>query len=156
MISPDADQIALFVECYVRNGDPVASCVESRILDPMYSVQTIAARLMETPAVLWAIAAYKRAKPDTVRVEITRESILADAQSIYESALKNDPKTALAAKRLQAELQKFLSQDVNINVKHDVTTMTDEQLAKIAAGKPIDAEFTDITPVPKGLAQIQH
>ncbi len=159
MIDADPEQIALFVECYHRNGgDAVAACVEARVLDPMYSVTTIAARLMDRPEVQVAIATMKKMKATAATAEVTRESIVQDMQAVYEKHLHSDGKVAIAAKRLQAEILRLLGHDITINVKHDVTMMSDAQLAAIVAGKAIDGQFTDVTdvsPKPKqGIAQL--
>ena len=154
------EQIALFADCYNRNGgDPVAACVEARIVNPMYSITTVAAHVMDMPETRAAIATMKKMRPTTAVTEITRESIMQDMQTIFDKWVSTDGKTAIAAKRLQAELGKMLGQDITINVKHDVTAMTDAQLAAIVAGKPIDVPFedvTDITPKKQGIAQLSN
>lgn len=159
MISdPTPDQVALFVECYVRTDDALKAAQQAKLLNPMYTVETIVARLLERTDVQSAVAVLKRDKAKRVDVEVTRESLEAAAQNLHDAAMSGgDNKTALACLRFQAELRKLLSQDVTINVRHDVTAMTDAQLAAIVAGKPIDVPFedvTDITPKKQGIAQV--
>lgn len=152
----EPEQIALFVECYHRNGgDAVDACVKARIVNPFYSMDVVAARLMERPEVAAALATMKKFRAHTANAEVTRESIVSDMQLVYERCVgAGDAKGAIAAKRLQAELLKMLQTDLNINIKHDVTSMTDSQLMEVLKRKPIDGTFEDVTPHKQGIAVI--
>jgi len=157
LAEPTPEQVALFVECYVRTDDGLKAAQQAKLLNPMYSIETIVARLLERPDVCAAISILKKQKKDHVSVEVTRESLEAAAQNLYDTSMSmGDNKTALACLRFQAELKKLLGQDVTLTVKHDVSALTDAQLAAIVAGKPIDADFTDVTDITprQGIAQV--
>lgn len=145
---PTDEQDAVFIDTMVANGgDAVAACVTARILSPMYPVDYIAKVMMERPEIETAVATLKRAKKSAATPEITRESIVADMQAAYEKAMAaGDVKGAIAAKRLQSELKKFLDSNITITHRHDVTQLSDEDLMKIASKRVVDGEFKDITP----------
>lgn len=154
---PTPEQVALFVECYVRTDDALKAAQQARLLNPMYTVETIVARLLERTDVQTAVAVLKKSKKDRVSVEVTRESLEAAAQNLHDTSMAaGDNKTALACLRFQAELRKLLGQDLTIHHKHSVTEMSDAELEKIARGKAIDVAFEDVTPKPakQGIAQL--
>lgn len=159
IVNPTPSEVALFCEFYHRNGgDPVDAAVKARIVNPMYSIDTIATRLMERGDVKAGLAAIKKVLPNPINAEITRESIVSDMQQVYERALgAGDTKGAIAAKRLQAELKKLLSAEVNINLRKDPSLMSDAELMEIVKGRAIEAEYTDVTPETKqGIAVISN
>lgn len=115
-----------------------------------WPVTIVAKAMLDRPEIQAAIATLKRLKKDGVTSQqITRDSIIADMQAMFEQWKLVDPKAALAAKRLQSELLNLLTKDININVKHSADQMTEAQLLAIINSKPIDGEFTDITDEPK-------
>lgn len=152
MIHPDTtpQKDAVFIESYFNSGDAVAACVEAGIQMVEWPVTIVAKAMLDRVEIQAAIATLKRLRKDGVTSQqITRDSIVADMQSLFETWKAVDPKAALAAKRLQAELLSLLDKNININVKHSADQMSEAQLMAIINQKPIDGEYTDVTDVPK-------
>lgn len=145
-ITPDQDSV--FIDAMNSNGgDATAACVVARIMSPMYPIDYIAKLMMERPEIQAALGALKLIKKNSVMPEITRDSIVADMQSVYEKAmLLGDPKAAIASKRLQSELLKFLDQSITITHKTDASQLTDEELMRIASKRTIEGDFKNVTP----------
>lgn len=154
LADPTPDQVALFVECYVRTNDALKAAQQAKLLNPMYAIEPTVARILEREDVQQAVAALKqKTKDKLVDVVVTRESLEAAAQNLHDVAVAGgDNKTALAALRFQAELRKLLGVEMNINVRQVVGEMTDADLMKIVKGRAIEAEFKDVTEPKKGLA----
>ncbi len=147
------EQLAVFVQEYIRREDQpdagVLGVIAADLRDPHYPPHHVAEYLLARAEIQAAIKAAKSFyKPPGIK-EITADTILADAESLYQRASDDRAyPAALAAKKLQSEILGLLKKEVTFNVKHSVTTLTDEQLEAIAKRGVIDAEFKDITGVP--------
>lgn len=143
----EQEQLTVFVETYVATNDPVLSCVRARLTDPTWPIEITAERILNRVDVQTAIDVIKKTKQNAESFEITRESVIADTQMIFQKCLNSgDYKAALAAKRLQSELNRWLGQDITITHKKDASMLTDADLDRIARGKTIDGEFENVTP----------
>lgn len=151
--SATPDQIAVFIQEYVRREHQpdagVLAVIAADLRDPQWLPHHVAEMILSKPEIQAAISAVRAVyKPPEIK-EVSAETITADAETIFEKA-KNDRQytAALAAKKLQAEIAGLLKKDININVRHSVETMTDEQLEAIARRAPIDAEFKEVGGLP--------
>jgi|GEM_PF-3379075 len=141
----DEDSDAVFVQEYVDHGDAMLACVRADIRDPRYPMDIIARRMLERPEIRAACKALAAISEFRQHVDVTRETIVADMQRVYEQALDRDMLAqAVASKKLQADLLGFIAQKIEVTHR-DVTEMTESQLTKIA-GKSliIDADFEDV------------
>jgi len=158
IIESDADRDAIFAKHYVSHGDAVRACAQARIGCPGYDMRDVAAYNLARAETKQAIAA-ERLKPQAdVSADITRESVITDLQTVYEKCLAaGDYNPAITAKKTQAQLQGWLDQNVTLTVKHDVSSMSDEEIERrlkaIKNTKVIEGSFTDVTPK-VGLAAI--
>lgn len=142
------EQDGVFLDAYLSNGgDAVAACIEARIDDSAWPITVTAKVMLQREDIQSALQAMKASSRRT-NTEITRASIVADMQSVFEIArTSGDPKAMIAAKRLQAEMLQLLDQNVNINIKHDVTALSMEELQKIAAAGIVEGDFTEVKTV---------
>ena len=141
----DAEADAVFVQEYVEHGDAMLACVRANIRDPRYPMDMIARRTLERPEIRAAIAALSKIMDFRAPIDITRESVVADLQSVYERAFERDMLAqAVAAKKTQADLLGFTVQRIEVTHR-DVNEMTEAQLVKIAGKSLItDAEFEEV------------
>lgn len=146
-VTTTTEQDSVFIETVIGTSDPIAACVAANIISPEWPVTVVARIMMERPEIEAAINTLKRLKRDGVSSpQITRESIIADMQNVYEKCmLTGDTKAAIASKRLQAELNQWLDKNITVTHRHDPTQLTEAQLLAIINSKPIDGEWTDVT-----------
>lgn len=146
----DPDKLALFVQEYIRREGQedagVVAVIYSQLRNPQYLPHQIAERLLATPEIQGAIKAVRAVYKPVAMKEISADSISADMEPLFESAIENRQYTAaIAAKKLQAELHGLLKKDINVNVTLSKTSMTDAQLEAIAKKEAIDVEFSEVT-----------
>lgn len=142
----DSEQDSVFVEEYVKTGDAMLAIVRSGIRDPAYSMDIVARRTLERPEIAAAVKALERIERASLPVEITRESLVADMQQVYEKCISiGDHKSAISAKKLQATLCGLLDQKITVTHRH-LNEMTDADLMRIASkGKTVtDADYEEI------------
>ena len=157
-IPPDIERDAIFVKIYLQTGDGLDACKRAGFVINGYDDRTVAEYLLDRLDIQAALQLAKESqnyKPAVV--EITRESIISDLDTIHQSAMfDKDYTPAIAAKKLQAQLMGVLQENVQVTHKMDVTRMTDEQLINMIAlkSKREDLRMIDITPV--GLGQIKN
>lgn len=137
---PDTrDQV--FVDEYVRTGDPRLACVRAGITDPKYPMSVLARRMLDRADIQEAVRLAQERVANAEPVEITRDSIVADLDKVFDDALDaGNHAAAVSAKKAQAQMLGFL--ETTLNVKHSmtVTDLSDDKLAEIAAGKPVVIE----------------
>lgn len=150
---------SVFAREYVRleNKDDAAAVVAYRragFIDPAYPVAVAAERMLARPEIQRLIFETRSKFKPKLKAERSRDSVLADIDAIFESALAaQDHSAAVNCKRLEAQIQGLLQENVTVTHKVDVTNLTDEQLEKIAARavQVIDGNVVDITPKPVGI-----
>lgn len=142
----------VFVEEFLQHEDKddaaVIACRKAGILDPHFPVAVTAKRMLERPEIQMAI---KAARAQTARrgpPEVSKESILADLDGIFQSTLlTRDHAAANANRKLVAQITGILREDVTITHRYDVKILSDGELEKIAMrGKIIDVEAKEIPP----------
>ena len=154
ILPEDHEPDAVFVERYCQHGDPVRACVEAGITDPRFPISVVAQRILARPEIKAAIAAIEKiGAQQQARVEITRDSILADMQSIYEKAMAcGEFNSAIAAKKLQAAIMRLLDANITVNHRLIAGDLSDDDLERIASQKlrdsAIDAEYTETPRLP--------
>lgn len=135
----ETDQDAVFVEQYVLTGDAVTACIRAGIRDARYPITVIAERTLNRPEIAAAVNALKKIGTSAQPLEVTRESIIADMEEVYQKALTDGQyASAIGSKKLQSMLLGLLQTQININHSHRVDMMTDEQLMRIAGGQARD------------------
>lgn len=154
ILPADDEQDSVFVQEMARHGDGMTAIVRSGIRDPRYSMEVVLRKTLERPEIRAAVKALERIEKATAPSEITRDSVVADMQHIYEKAESiGDIKGAIAAKRLQADLMGFLEQKIAVTHTMKAEEMTDAQLMRIAQQKqrglpaPTDAEDAEFEEV---------
>lgn len=150
--SPEKD--AIFVKAYARTKDAVQACAQARIYAHGYDLRDVATVTLERPDIQRLIA---NAEDHSIPTDITRDSIVSELQEIADRALSaGEFAPAITAKKTQAQLLGFLDQNMTLTVRHDVSTMTDEQLEKLIAAKGHSAKLIegDFVPSPGGLAAL--
>lgn len=151
----DSKRDSIFVREYLRNEsrDDAAAVIAYRkagFRDPAYPVSIAAERVLVRPEIQSAITAGRKTFKNLVGSEHTRESIVSILDEVVQSALgEKDHSAAVNGLRAQAQILGFMEQSLTITHKQDVSTLTDEQLEKIAAraSKAIEGQAKDITPV---------
>lgn len=149
--SDEAQDQLTFVQEYLRTNDPVLALTRAGIIDIRYPAEVTARKLMEKPHI--------KALIDTVRAAglvpvpemvISRETVVSRFDSIYhEARADRDRPSALAANKLIAHMQGYLTTTIDLTIHHTAAEMTTDQLLKIARrGAAIDGEFHEID-VPK-------
>ncbi len=154
ILPDDPDQDAVFVERFVDTNDPVLACVQAGISDNRFPIQVVAERQLARAEIKAAIAALQKIRASSkASVEITRESVLADMQNVYEKALADrEYNSAIAAKKLQAALAGWLTATLNINHRHTVDDLGTAELMRIASqGRVIDGDYEEVPQQRKGL-----
>jgi len=136
---PDADdqsdKDAVFVEQYRLTGDAVQACIRAGIRDARYPITVVANRQLQKPEIVAALKALERIATSMQPLEITRDSIIADFQEIYEKALQDGQyASSVSAKKAQALVMGFLTTNINITHGFRADLMTDDQLMRIANG----------------------
>lgn len=155
-IPPDVERDAIFVKVFLQTGDGLDACKRAGFVVHGYDDRTVAEYLLDRQDIQISLLLAKESKErKPAVVDITRESIISDLDTIHQSAMiDKDYTPAIAAKKLQAQLMGVLQENVQVTHKMDVTQMSDEQLMKMIAlkAKQEDLKMIDITPV--GLGQI--
>lgn len=149
---PDADdqsdKDAVFVEQYRLTGDAVQACIRAGIRDARYPITVVANRQLQKPEIVAALKALERIATSMQPLEITRDSIIADFQEIYEKALQDGQyASSVSAKKAQALVMGFLTTNINITHGFRADLMTDDQLMRIANGgnaKDITKEVIEV------------
>lgn len=149
-LEAEPDQLATFVQEYLRyEGEPDAgprAVIASQLRAPMYLPHQVAEILLAKAEIQAALKLLRGVAKAKVTKEVSVDTISTDMEVIYQRALEARQFTAaIGAKKLQAELHRMVGTEININVKHTVTTMTDAELEAIAKRGVIDGEYTDVT-----------
>lgn len=137
----------IFCEEYAAHGDAVLACVRAGISDPRFTVEVVAGRMLARPEIRASLDALSRARGERPpEVEITRESIVADLQYVYEDAIRNgDRQAAIAAKKLQAGMRGLLIERKQIDVRRRIEEFTTDELLAIAQkGRAVDVEYEEV------------
>lgn len=145
----DAVFIRVFLENEEREDGAVIACRTAGILDPTFPVAVLAEKQLARPEIRIAIKAARTVRDKTRRREITPETIEADLEQVFNSALiAKDHAAATNNRKLLAQLKGFLTENVVVTHRYDVNLMSDEELGKIAAKgmKVIESKARDITP----------
>jgi hypothetical protein len=135
-----------FCEQMARHGDAMLAAVRSGLCagvtkDP----RMVAEQALARPEIKAGIEVFKAAMDPAAAVEITRDSVIADIESIFQDARETkDYGAALAAKKLQAALMGLLVNRQMIDVAHhrDPKEMTTLQLEAFLRGQKV----IDVTP----------
>ncbi len=154
--SEEAQQQLIFVQEYLRTNDPVLALAKAGIVDIRYAPQITARKLLEKEHIQSLITACRIAGVDqTPDVEYTRETAMARLDSIYnEARADRDRPAALAATKLQLQVQGLLTTNIDMTIHHTAGEMTTEQLLKIARrGSAIDGEFKVVDPAMSGMIE---
>lgn len=155
-IPPDVERDAMFVKVYLQTGDGLDACKRAGFVVHGYDDRTVAEYLLDRCDIQEAIKAVKDSKArKPASVDITRESIISDLDSIHRSAMiDKDYTPAIAAKKLQAQLAGHLVDNVQVTHRMDPKMMTDEELIKIInlKRKQIESKMIDVTPI--GIGQV--
>lgn len=157
----ERDKDDVFVKEYLRlEGRDDAAAVtayrRAKYFDPAYPV-VVAADCTLTRLRSKIEAARKTIKPTAMGQDRSRDSVLADLDQVFESALgEKDHSAAVTAKRTQAQIMGLLSENISVTHKMDVSTMTDEQLLRILnkQSRVVDGQFTEV-PIPKGIGHLK-
>jgi len=148
-IPPDVERDAMFVKVYLQTGDGLDACKRAGFIINGYDDRTVAEYLLDRCDIQEAIKVAKESKGrKPASVDITRESIISDLDTIHQSAMfDKDYTPAIAAKKLQAQLMGVLTENVQVTHKMDVTRMTDDQLMRLIAlkSKQEDLNMIDVT-----------
>lgn len=147
----DPEKLAIFVQEYVRHDGredaAIIAITRADLRDPRFHPETLADRVLAKPEIQAAIRAVKAVSRPAIAATVSADTLINDMEAIFQKCLDERQYTpAIAAKKTQAELLGLLKKDITITHKHTVSDMTDAQLEQIAKRKPIDAEYTDITP----------
>ena len=157
-IPPDVERDAMFVKVYLQTGDGLDACKRAGFVVHGYDDRTVAEYLLDRCDIQEAIKAVKDSKArKPASVDITRESIISDLDSIHRSAMiDRDYTPAIAAKKLQAQLAGHLVDNVQVTHRMDPKMMTDEELIKIInlKRKQIESKMIDVTPIGIGQASV--
>ena len=141
MIEDEKD--VLFVEEYLLHEDQddaaVIACRKAGLMDAHFPISVTARRQLERPEIQIAI---KAARPHFKKrdiAEITRDTILADMETVFHSTILAKDHSAANANRMGVAKTHRL----------DVKSLSDEELGRIAArgSKMIEGEAKDITPI---------
>lgn len=153
------EKLAIFVQEYVRHDGQddahIIAVTRADLRDPQYHPATIAERLLAKPEIQAAIQAVKSMYRPNATTDVTSDTIMNDMEALYQKCVDERQYTpAISAKKMQAEILGLLKRDINVNVKHSITGMSDAELEKIAKRGAIEGEYTDVTPS-TGLAVVQ-
>lgn len=143
-----ADQAAVFVIQYVETGDPLVAAMRAGLSDDRWPLQVAVEKYMTRPDIKAMIEVTQGLTRTTTPIKITRDSIVAACQDVYEKALTDRQYgSSLAALRLQSALLGLLEQKVSISHSYKPSEMSDAELERIAAGgRVIDAAFEEVKP----------
>lgn len=146
----DPDKLATFVTEYLRNEQRddagILAVTAADLRHPQYLPHSIAEYLLATPEIQAAIKAARSLYKPPVQKKVSAETISQDMEVIFQRALDDRQYTAaIAAKKLQGEANGLLTKQVDVNVRHTLTTMSDADLERIAKQATIEAEYKDVT-----------
>lgn len=151
IITPDPERDAAFVKHFTRTGDAVAACAQARVFCVGYDMRDVAAYQLARPEVQRLISVVEERKATEPPMEFTKDSVISDFQNVYDRALDaGEFQAAIAAKKTQAQVLGLLDQNINLNVKTDVNSMSDEQILKMLKARESarnTPKMIDITPV---------
>ena len=152
MIEDEKD--VLFVEEYLLHEDQddaaVIACRKAGLMDAHFPISVTARRQLERPEIQIAI---KAARPHFKKrdiAEITRDTILADMETVFHSTILAKDHSAANANRMGvAKILGLIRENVTVTHRLDVKSLSDEELGRIAArgSKMIEGEAKDITPI---------
>lgn len=142
-----ASQAATFIEVYIRTRDPMLAWVQAGMSDPRFTAAIAAQNYLRKPEIAAAISALEKLQEAVAanepRVEITRESIMADVQVVFEKALSSGNfSPALGAKKLQAIIMGLVKTEVNVNHRLTAGELPDHELERIASQYMRDSSIT--------------
>lgn len=143
----------LTYEAEGRKDAAVRACIDARLQEHAWPIDVTAERTLERLA--GPLNALRRIfKPKTVPESVTLETGVADMQAVYQAALLDKQYApAIKAKETQFKLVGLLKPDgPTVNVNISAKMLSDDQLQQIAAGKTIDAPYTEVEE-PKQLTQ---
>lgn len=159
-------QLQLFVELYRETGDPMASAVRAKMFSAEYPIDVLARKTLEREDVLAAIIALDERESEAVAavaepavpkqpVVVTRDTVTANLQDVYEQALGAKAfGAAIASQKTIASLNGWLKQTVDVNIgfkrAEDLSDEELERIAKAGGKRTMDGEFKDITPEDDG------
>lgn len=142
-------RLAAFVQEYVRRENQadagVLAVIAADLRDPQWLPHQIAERMLARREIQAAIMVLRAAyKPPEIR-EVSAETISMDMEALYQEAKTARQFTAaIAAKKLQAEVNSLLVKKLDINVNHRAS-LTDAELEAIAKRGVIEGEFTTVS-----------
>lgn len=154
----DADQV--FIESYLKlegrdDAPAITAYRRAGYFDPAYPVAVAAERTLRR---LSDKIEFARSKfSSLIKTERSRESVLSDIDAVFQSALADkDHSAAINAKRLEAQLQGLLQENVTVTHRMEISQFTDEQLLKIINSKSPLVEGVEFTEVPiKGIGHMK-
>jgi len=105
----------------------------------------VANRQLQKPEIVAALKALERIATSMQPLEVTRDSVVADMQDVYEKALQDGQyASAIGAKKLQSMLLGMLQTNISITHGFKPELMTDEQLMRIASAKDISKDVIEV------------
>lgn len=147
----DDERDQVFIETYLMHDGSadasVIACRKAGILDPHFPIDVVARKTFNrlAPAIKLAKRYYAKREP----TEVTKDTLLADLENVFQSAvLTHDHAAANANRKLVGQLTGILREDVTITHRYDVKILSDADLEKIAlrSMKTIDSTAVDVTP----------
>jgi hypothetical protein len=140
-----AEQAVIFVQQYIAHGNAMVACNRAGIHDPRYAAEVVAERYLKQDFIQVALAAFAASKAPDQPIEVTRDTLVADMQVVKSKALDDRQYgSVIAASKLQGLLLNLLTQNINVNHRHTVDTMSDAELMRIAAQG--DRKIIDVDP----------
>lgn len=144
------EQEAIFVQEFVRTNNAMHAFVTAKIRESRYSVEVAVQRLLARPEIQAAIASFreasKRAGIERPQISVTRGSLMADFQDIYEDAREvKDLNAAIRAKVEQATLQGLRVEKREVTVETDIKNLSTQELMRLLA-EAQGKSMIDVTP----------
>lgn len=143
------DRERVFAEQYAKHGDAFKALIAAKIANPAYPRHIIAEQLLAEPRIKAAIEAFKQVKPKRREVRLTRDSLIADIEDVFEKAMgKEDYTNALKAKQEQAQLLGLRVEKREVTVTADPQQMTTADLKKmfLEMKRQQESGMIDVTP----------
>lgn len=148
--SEEAQKLLVFAEEFARGGDAVTAMVMASLSDPKYAPAVAARKLLEKPHVQALVAQARKMIGDQAGdYSVSRETQVSRLDSLYnEARMDKDRPAAIAAIKLQAHLQGYLTQQIDLSITHNVGDMSTDQLLKMARKYGVvDGDFKVIEPL---------
>lgn len=159
-------QDQLWVTLYRQTGDAMASCVRAKMSDPAWPTDVLAMKTLERSEIQRAIELLDKHERETAEaaaaksqavaarmppVEITRDSVVANLQEVFEQAMPALAfGAAIASQKTIASINGWLKQTVDVNIgfkrPEDMTDDELERIIKQGAKGTISAQYKDVTP----------